>query len=340
MIITKLPLPDREKLINETAGKMAISPQIIEKDYWVVWLLDIIYNLKDIPGIVFRGGTSLSKVYNAIKRFSEDIDLSVNQKDFKNINFFDLKKLPSGARERKLRKIRKDFRDYIKNKFVKILKTEVGKGFQDNENWDIKYSKDERISIITFDYPKSLRTVYQKDSYVAHSVKIEIDIQPSYTPNDIYTIDSYISENYPNIIEKEGVSVRTLAIERTFWEKISLIHGYFNRNKITDRLSRHLYDIYMLAKNQSIKNEINKGIFLNDVIKYRNTFYWQPAAEYNKILLGKLLIVPTDTEIGLVKEDYKKMDEMFYGESPTFSELILSLSKLQDTINTKSKNYQ
>lgn len=326
----------RMTIIRKAEDMLGLPGNVIEKDFWVCWLLEQLF---DLPlKMAFKGGTSLSKAYGLIHRFSEDVDVTIDYRYFANEA-----NLESVSRAQ-LRKITDDLRKQMqilaKTKILPHLQ-ERSKSRLPLSQFDITLSEDGEK--LRYFYPTLLN---QDLGYLRDHVLIEFGIRNSSEPCDQLVISPLLATMTDQSIIYPQPVINTLSPVRTFWEKATLIHVECNRKRLVEspeRMSRHWYDLYMLA-NSWVGEEafIQRKIFESVVIN-KKTFFNASYAHYDRCLNGNLRLIPDDLEeIGLAK-DYKRMKEagMFSLEPPKFTDIIHSLHNLEIKINqTYTKNDQ
>lgn len=136
-------------------------------------------------------------------------------------------------------------------------------------------------------------------------------------------------------------TVSVLSPARTFWEKATLIHGECQRNEFrssAERLSRHWYDLAMLADRDHGQFAIENRTLLEDVVRHKKVFYNASYANYDACLTGQLRLIPESAAQAALSEDFKRMigAGMFIGEPPTFHAIVDRLLALEATINEQS----
>ena len=242
-----------EGAIVATANYFEIPEIFIEKDYWVTYALNQLFHSEVKDLIVFKGGTSLSKCYSIIKRFSEDIDLVVIKND-----------VDTGS---DLKRRLKDITTIIDRSILEIV--------PDHTNTNKKGS----IRKIVYSFPKV--GLGGKYGEVKDDITLEVSHLGNFEPNVTKPIRTLIADyinSTPNIelITQFGLGdfeVKALAVERTFCEKIiSLIRFSYTESPITDLSNkvRHTYDLTLLLRLDSIKDFVNSdsfGIMLLQVAK-------------------------------------------------------------------------
>ncbi|MBL7046875.1 MAG: nucleotidyl transferase AbiEii/AbiGii toxin family protein [Candidatus Marinimicrobia bacterium] len=333
--IAKLPIKDRRYIFTKTATHIENISIITEKDFWVVWAMKHIFGLDEISDhFIFRGGTSLSKAHSIIERFSEDVDLGVNYKHFGFTGERDPINAKSKSQRIKLiKQFRREVRHYLENDFKDILTESFGKILGD-KHWSLDCQQDRRIIQFYFNYPRSLTQNNYHTGYIAPTVKIEIDPRASNEPFETQNISPIVAEHFPEQFEERSIPVKTLNAERTFWEKVAMLHRIFiGREKLPERFSRHCYDVVQLSKQELIKNTIQNSELFLKVIDHNKKFYEQTDANYLGALDGNLKLVPKENLSGELKNDYWETKNMIFGEEPEFDVLIKELKELEKRIN-------
>ena len=314
----KLPIQKQQELFRHLSVKTGIQAQAIEKDAWVTLVLRLIFNSEISKHLIFKGGTSLSKAYKLIQRFSEDIDLAVNREylGFKG----DLTK-------GQIRKLRRKSHDFVATVMVDILQREFEKYNIDNQlfNIDVKNTNisDQDPEIIEIEY----KSVFSELPYIKQKVLIEIGTRSLLEPAENREIQSIISAYYPSSsFDDNAFIVKTISPEKTFLEKLILLHEEFTKpdDKIRyHRMSRHLYDIgEILSTEYGVKALKNNKLF-NEIITHRKIFTSIKTVNYSELRIDKLRMIPPRDFLKKYENDYKEMQEnMIYGKSLSFNNLI------------------
>ncbi|MEA3495556.1 MAG: nucleotidyl transferase AbiEii/AbiGii toxin family protein [Bacteroidota bacterium] len=312
---------------NQIAESTGMSPFAVEKDWWVVQALSIIFELEIGKALVFKGGTSLSKVWGLISRFSEDIDLAVDR------SFFGYEGELSKSQRTKLRK---DSSEYI----TESLFPELQEVFKQKELDDIEFKLVEAVSsdqdprIIEIYYPH----VIEAPGYLAPRVQLEIGSRSLIEPFSVQKIKSLVDEHFSSKeFAQKKVSIPTVIPERTFLKKIFLLHEEFHRppEKIrVDRLSRHLYDVYQISQTKIADSAINDQKLYETIVKHRHRYTKVGGVDYNLHQPQTINPIPLEEFKKSWKKDYQTMQEqMIYGDSPSFEEMIAGIQSLVEKIN-------
>lgn len=313
-----LPVEKQQELFKQLGFKTGIQPQAIEKDAWVTLVLRIIFNSKISEHLIFKGGTSLSKAYKLIQRFSEDVDLAISR-EF--LGFGD--ELTKGQ----IRKLRRKSHNFVSNEMLRIIIDEFEKEKINEQLYNVevknKTISDQDPEIIEINY----QSVFEELPYVNQKVLIEIGARSLIEPTEEKEIKSIIDENYPdNSFSETPFFVKTIIPEKTFLEKLILLHEEFTKptEKIRyHRMSRHLYDIgQIIATKYGIRALKNTELF-RDIILHRETFTPIKSVNYSELRIDNLNSIPPKDFIKRYEKDYIEMQEnMIYGESMSFKTLI------------------
>lgn len=316
---------DLRVLITNTARKKNISEAVVEKDYWVTYFLDYLFNEnKWKEYFTFKGGTSLSKCFGIIQRFSEDIDLIL---DWRVLGYDKLEPwlIRSNTKQDKFNKeINEKTERFLKEDFL----TELIKDFS-QEDFEFEIDSLDPQTVL-FSYPKIFDS-----NYLSQTIRLEIGSLAAWTPATNISIIPIIGDAYANIF-KEKTNIRTVSVERTFWEKATILHHEANRpesSKMPHRYARHYYDMYKIANSKYKDKAIKDKELLRKVTEFKMKFYPRKWAKYEDAMDSKLRLVPDKFRFLELENDYKAMSEMIYGEYPSFEEIIKILKELESEIN-------
>jgi len=315
---------NRKDLFSETASKMNTVPSIIEKDFWVVWTLDKIFSDERLNKILmFKGGTSLSKVFGLIGRFSEDIDLIL---DWNLVTDQNPQEARGANRQDKYnKKVNKEAKMYIKNNLLAIISelvTPVCNCKIDEEN----------PHNINVSYP-----VHFHDNYLRPEILLEIGPLAAWLPFDNFEISSYAAQYFPQVFTKIQCRVNTIVSKRTFWEKATILQNTALRpieKTLPLRYSRHYYDLALMSLSSVKKDSLSDLNLLQEVIEFKNKFYIDKWSDYASAKPGSLKLLPPDFRISELKKDYQAMKHMIFDKYLTFEEILEILQVLEDEINS------
>ncbi len=321
--IIKLSSKERKEIFQEAAARKGMTSVIMEKDFWVCWVLKKIFADEYLSKVLlFKGGTSLSKVFKVIERFSEDIDLVL---DWRVLTDADPTAHLSGTKQKEINKV-------IDEKAAFFISGELLEKISIALSPVCSVNADEKDPhILQVAYPESF-----SDQYIVPRVKLEIGPLASWVPNDRYVIVPYLHDVFPEFIKNHKCGLKAIKAERTFWEKVTILHHEAHRPETSTvplRYSRHYYDLFMLSRSD-IKNSALKDIeLLKNVVEFKKKFYPRGWARYDLAVPGTMKLIPPDNVLKFLRTDYREMRNMIFGEYPSFENIIQGLTMLEKEIN-------
>ena len=314
---------ERNDLFRETGARRNMSPAVVEKDFWVCWALGRLFASEKLASkIMFKGGTSLSKVFGLIERFSEDIDLILSWGELPSEDpYAERSKTKQDAFNKR---IVDESREYIAQHLLPEVRAILG------DLCRVSAVDDER-DVIHVRYPASF-----SDEYLRPEILLEIGPLAQWTPNDSYHIQPYAADEFPELFEYPRCRVQAVCAERTFWEKATILHHEAHRPEdkpVPLRCSRHYYDLARMAAHHVRKAALGDLGLLHSVVQFKMRFYPQGWARYDLAKPGTLKLVPPDHVLTEVRKDYSEMQIMIYGEAPPLDEILGVLGDLEDEVN-------
>lgn len=334
MKFTELSAEDRNDIITRVTATLKMQgANIVEKDWWVTQILRALFALPYSDHISFKGGTSLSKCWHLIDRFSEDIDIAI---DREFLGF-------SGALSRTQisDKLRRTACSFVREQLQFDIKTQlVGQGIG-SEHFDVKMNITTITTtdpeVVNIEYHPVIRNIAIKDDdYILPKIKIEVSGRSMAEPISEVTIDSFIDQVYANApFAEKKFAVRAVLPKRTFLEKVFLLHEEFAKPQATirvDRMSRHLYDIGEMMNTAIVDEALNDEVLYRSVIQHRKTFIGLKGFDYATLYPATVNIVPPKEVAKKWEDDYAKMQSMIYRESPAYDRLIERISELNERI--------
>lgn len=335
---------DRRGLFLATANRLGTPLQNVEKDFWVSWVLDLLFNGRDAgePRLLFKGGTSLSKAYGLISRFSEDIDITVFREDIgHDVHVGDLEGLSGKQQRLRLERIKQACQTYIQGQLRERLNRQIetaflkaGISYSDAPVMEDPDDADRQTLLVR--YP-SVST--DGEEYVKPTVKIEAGAKSALDPHRPAIIHPYVADDMPsaNLVVP---GVVTIDAERTFWDKVVILHGlrrwHDNRGALRQhghRISRHYYDIYKLIYSPVGKNAAADHALALDCARHALMFFNSPDLDLLSARPGTFAITPTSGMVDALRRDYQAMLGMIFGEVPEFSDVLNAVEKLEHEIN-------
>lgn len=332
---------ERRRYFEQTAERMGLSPQIAEKDFWVCWTLQKLFALPEVGRLlIFKGGTSLSKAYRLIERFSEDIDLSI---DRAGLGFGDKGDDPEAMisgkeRRRRLDRLKEACQRKVAEELRPAMSEVVKTVLPDDTAWSLTMDEDDPDrQTLLFAYPGSIGEA--PATYIRPAVRIEMGARSGHWPSDQVRIASYVAERFPAAFATPDFTVKVLAAERTFWEKATLLHAEYHRppeKGLPLRLSRHYYDTARLISAGVGARAIGRPELLRRVVEHKKIFFSSGWAHYDEAVRGSLRLMPHPGRIQPLAEDYDRMREMFFAERPTFTEVLRILGEWERDFNQRA----
>ena len=328
--IAKLPSEEREILFQNTAAKMGMNAAIIEKDFWVCLTLDYLFHkCQWKKAFAFKGGTSLSKVYNLIDRFSEDIDLIL---DWRTVGYGysePWKKRSNTQQQKFIVESSNRVNAFLKDEFLPVFKTDI----HDCVGRSVSvYIDDDDPGTVKFGYPRAF-----EETSILQEIRLEIGALAAWTPTQLADIHPYAADYYPLIFRQTSTQVLTTTAERSFWEKATILHQEAHRpetSKIPERYSRHYYDLYCMAQKGVLEKALLQKDLLAQVAEFKQTFYPRKWAQYEYARIGSLKLVPAVHSMDRLRLDYTMMQSMIYGNYPDFDEMMHFIKELETRINS------
>jgi len=340
--IARLHLTDRTDLFAEVARNRGLTPAIIEKDFWVCWTLKRLFTLADPPaGLLFKGGTSLSKVFGIIERFSEDVDLSFDRAGLGFGGDGDPLNATSGKkRKHALEALTETCQRVIRERLLPQLTESFSNslGEQASTTWDLELAEDNPGGqTLLFHYLAETRHhAADEPAYVRSAVRMEVGARSDHWPAIEAAVKSYAAEDFPNVFKEAGCKVRVLAAERTFWEKATVLHMWHHApadKRFRDRQSRHYYDVVRLYERGLGKAAVKDTELLLKVARHKEVFFPVAWARYTDAKPGTLRLMPPDSRLPELEQDYRKMQEMIFGKPPPLEQLLDVLRQIEAEIN-------
>jgi len=329
--ILKLPSEERETIFRNTAQKKGVHEAIVEKDFWVCLVLDYLFHKsKFAPHLTFKGGTSLSKCYALIKRFSEDIDLILDWRLLgyeKDEPWAERSKTKQDAFNKEANSKAEYF---LENEFVPSFTKGLSEIIGESPKIDIEKDDPQTVS---FFYPQLFST-----ASILQSIRLEIGALAAWTPAVERNITPFIFDYYPKLAEQISTLVLTSSAERTFWEKVTILHHEANRPdhlEMPSRYSRHYYDLYCIGHSPYKENALKQYDLLQKVVLFKMKFYPRAWAKYEEAVPGTIKLLPPECRIEALRKDYSAMSEMLFGEYPAFDEMLEYIKELELEINSK-----
>lgn len=324
--VIRATVRDRLDLFLPTANRLGTPVGNVEKDFWVCWTLDALYHRLPAgrPRLLFKGGTSLSKAYGLIQRFSEDIDVTVFRDDLDQAAT--VQELEALSRT-KLGAIRDACRDYVTGPLRASLSELVADVTDGAGRVDVDAADPDGQTLLVW-YPE---VEPRDDAYVRPAVRIESGAKSALDPHEEVTIKPYVAD------EAEGLDlgvpdVTTIEPGRTFWDKIVIAHGlrrWYERRGVLrqegQRVSRHYYDLHRLIGSEAGRAALNNQDLGQDCVRHARMFFDRPDYDLASAQAGTFAVAPADGMIDALRRDYASTTAMIFGDPPTFEAVFESI---------------
>ena len=332
--VAALSAEQRNELFSLTAERRGMgSVAVVEKDFWVCWTLKRMFEHSEHSEhselsklLIFKGGTSLSKVFGLIDRFSEDIDLIL---DWRVVTDEDPLEDRSKSKQKKLNDaVNESARAYIAGNLFNMLTDVLG------EHCELEVNSGEKDlgHIVRVKYPET-----SEAGNLLPYIQLEIGPLASWLPHAEHTVRPYVAEEFPDQFDDPACPVRAIDADRTFWEKATILHVEAHRkptSMVPPRYSRHYYDLYLMAQASVKVTALGDLALLQEVVEFKKRFYASGWANYDEAKPGSLKLIPPPRILDAMRKDYDAMGEMIFGRHPSFEEIIDGLRELETEINT------
>ncbi len=335
---------DRRDLFLSTSLRLGTPIQNVEKDFWVCWVLDLLFNGAgdDEPRLLFKGGTSLSKSHGLISRFSEDIDITVFREDLgQAVDVEDLEGLSGKKQRANLNAIKEACQRYITSTLKTRLTSSIASAF---EKAGVPFNP----SVVTLDPDdpdqQTLLIAYpavsaQPGDYNPPTVKIEAGAKSALDPHRTTMVTPYLAEDVLNLMLTVN-NVVTIDAERTFWDKVVILHGqrrWFERRgelrRQGQRVSRHYYDIYRLLRSDVGQRAARDLNLAKDCARHARMFFNSSDLDLATAHPGTFALSPLlemDTQL---RRDYTAMAGMIFGDVPEWETIVETIRQFEEQVN-------
>ena len=324
----------QSELLNEAFVRTNLPRHLLEKDIWVVWALETLFSSNLGSQISFKGGTSLSKAYKAIERFSEDVDLTYDIRSLLPEFHTEPEAIPPTTSQAKkwTRVVRSRLPDWVQKSVMPILQNGLSAGCM---SAGLSITGEYR-DVLVIDY----QPLFKGSDYVKPQVRLEFGARSTGEPWEVLPVHCDIESSFPDIIFP-SVSPRVMKVGRTFWEKATAIHVFCKQTKLSgDRLSRHWHDVVTLAESERTRNYLMDKSLLEKVVQHKSMFFLfkdraNNVIDYHACLQGHLRLVPEGEILEILREDYDKMvqEGFMLAQTMAFDDLIGKCSELEAKIN-------
>jgi Nucleotidyl transferase AbiEii toxin, Type IV TA system len=317
---------------------MRVDFTMVEKDFWVCWSLKSLFALPPgNPAMTFKGGTSLSKAYGLIDRFSEDIDVVTDPYFFIEKGLADPEEpgISNTQREKRMKRLDVGCTAYIAEQLQPTLRTQFAARLGPSEEWTLILDSADPNTLL-FRYPKSDPGVTY--AYLRDTVKIELGWRARTAPSELRIIAPYVAE-IPMLLEEPQMTASVLVPDRTFWEKVTALHAESFRAKPRQFFSRHYSDVATMLRTRIGQDASRDLAMLEDVRIFKGVYYYAEWARYELAKPGTLVVVPGEERTRELAIDYRSMRQMFLSEPPPFDWVVDQLRAFERDVNGQARAY-
>ena len=324
---------ERQPYIQETASRRNLTATAVEKDFWVCWTLKHLFSISGIPELCFKGGTSLSKVFRLIDRFSEDIDISI---DRAALGFSGERDMANpGLSVTKRKSLDEELRAAIAAEVGSRILPKLAERFEavlGKSSWKLTTSDEpnEEMTLL-FHYPPA----FEYKNYLRPQIQIEFG-RGDQQPSQKHPVTSFVAEEFPDIVKDPSAEIAVLDCQRTFWQKVTLLHAenhHPDPTKLKPRMSRHWSDIAVISISDRFANDKLSLDLLKTVIRFKQIYSAANWAKYETAVPGTIRIVPTEALRKVLREGYAQMKEMLPVDALTFDQILERLVVLEKRLN-------
>lgn len=327
--IARLPKEERLILFRNTAANCGLSEGIVEKDFWVCWTLDYLFHQSPwTKHLAFKGGTSLSKSFDLIHRFSEDIDLILDWRLLESAQKDPWAQRSKNQQDKLNKALNAETEVFLREQFVPRLQEDFAQLLVDEFQIEVD---EHETQTVNFTYPK----LFGEDS-ILPMVRLEIGALAAWTPTTQSEIISYAAQQYGRIFQNPSTSVLTVMPERTFWEKVTILHkeAFRTNGNFPARYSRHYYDLFCMDASPVKAAAFGNLDLLARVVTFKDRFYPAGNAHYDLAKPGSMRLLPPEDCLPVLRDDYAHMRNMLFGEIPSFEEIMTCIARLEKEINS------
>lgn len=329
-----LPVEERRLYIEEAAARRGVSPVILEKDLWVCWLLGVLFEASFSGAIVFKGGTSLSKVFGVIDRFSEDIDLSLAP-DFLGLSEPELTAISRGQAGKWMKKAEATCIEAVGSRLAPELEAVARRVLGESPEPWFEFAVDSVTNspVLLFRYATVQPPGF---NYLKRAVKLEFGSLTEQRPTGRHPIRPWIAELLPDAFIDWQCEVVALDVQRTFWEKATILHAEYHRPvdvPTPDRFSRHYADAAALAMNSAAAEAIHAHGLRERVVSWKSRFFGSGWARYDLARPTSFKMVPPPERETVLRRDYRAMRDMYLAEPVPFDNILATLAEVERRIN-------
>jgi len=319
----------RRTVFEQTATRIKLPVASIEKDFWVTEILNILFSLPYADRMVFKGGTSLSKIWGVIRRFSEDIDIAIDRSMFG---------IDGDVTKKQLKKLRKTSSVFVRDTLANDLITAAKEaGLSDFVTIE---ADPDGEGDATYPEPRQIHIIYKSvlssgtNPYLRDEVLLEVGARSLFEPTTKANVESFVTTAFPHLTSNDNpVQVVAAVAEKTFLEKAFLLHELFSTDgcRNANRKSRHIYDLCKMLEVGIADRAIPNDELWESIRHHREVFTSVRDVDYTPDVRKRIVLTPPESVIEEWKNDYDTMvANMIYEDKvPTFSDILAEAAKIE-----------
>lgn len=329
-----LPKLQQRQILEQATLRIKLPVQAIEKDIWVSTILQIIFSLPIAQHLIFKGGTSLSKAWGLINRFSEDIDLAVGRALFE---------LEGDLTKKGIKKLRKRSSIFVRDDLFIMLQDALKQyGLADKCTLTVEPDGE---GDNTYPEPRKIFIAYESAydeqlDYLRPIVMLEVGARSLVEPYEQVQVHSMVEGIFPSITTTlVNSNISTAIPAKTMVEKMFLLHELFSvpgHGTRAERKSRHLYDLYQMMQQDFAQEAITNDALWESIRHHREVFTSVQGVDYSGDVRQRICLLPREDIVTIWQSDYETMrSSMIHGSAPTWDELIEQITILQNKTRKK-----
>jgi hypothetical protein len=327
--VARLPADDRAAMFEETAARARLAnPGIVEKDFWVCWTLHRLYAISGMPRLLFKGGTSLSKCFRLIHRFSEDIDLGIERAGIGIVG--DLDPMAQSSRkgyQRAVATMKAKVREYVATAFLPAIEADFREIL--DERFVLRLEPDSHEPVIRFEYPRALGAAnYRPYNYIASVVRLELGARSDHEPVRTIGIRPYAADKFESEFGQPECSVVAQAPERTLLEKALILHAGIHKGRLKQQSSRHAYDLAMMRRDRITMAAVTRDLYERVA---HHKFVFGDDTKVRDAPKDGIRLVPDGDVLRDLEADFERMQPMFFSDPapPPFADVLAELRTME-----------
>ena len=324
-----LPKLQQRQILEQATLRIKLPVQAIEKDIWVSTILQIIFSLPVAQHLIFKGGTSLSKAWGLINRFSEDIDLAAGRALFE---------LEGDLTKKGIKKLRKRSSIFVRDDLFIMLQDALKQyGLADKCTLTVEPDGE---GDNTYPEPRKIFIAYESAydeqlDYLRPIVMLEVGARSLVEPYEQVQVHSMAEGIFPSITTTlVNSNISTAIPAKTMVEKMFLLHELFSvpgHGTRAERKSRHLYDLYQMMQQDFAQEAITNDALWESIRHHREVFTSVQGVDYSGDVRQRICLLPREDIIAIWQSDYETMrSSMIHGSAPTWDELLEQITILQN----------